>query len=375
MRMLVGLGLHHRISVPLLLTRLYQSSSFSMEARPMTFGVISDVQWADIPDGSNYSGSVTRKYRGAFQNLREGVNWWLDHRVHFVAQLGDIIDGKNEAEGTSERCLNLALQELNRLPCPVLNLVGNHELYNFDRAQLAGAKWLRHGDKEYYAVSYAEGWRTVVLDSYQIALIGHDPLDPRRTRAVELLAEMNPNVHPDGVAGDWFKGMKDAGTRKRFVPYNGGFGQEQLGWLAAELADAKAKGEKVIVLSHVVLHPQASGGSTLVWDYEDALKVLRKEDCVVAVLCGHDHSGNYHCDEFGVHHCTFSSPLNKGDQGQAFGLIHCTNESLEIRGPKIDDLLPNVEGRPHVQPCTGDDISGPCQSLMLPINQLNKLGA
>jgi len=292
----------------------------------------------------------------------------------YIAQLGDLLDGKNHETNTSHSALASALSHLNRAPCPTVNLIGNHELYNFNRPYLSKAPWLRHGDTEYYSFSPAPGWRTIVLDPYQIALIGHVANDPRRNEAVDTIQTMNPNVDPNGIDGDWFVGMEDAGARKRFVPYNGGLGTEQLEWLRRDLASAVEEGEKVVIMSHVILHPMACGGYTMVWDYEEALEVIASDDagdCVVAVLAGHDHKGGYHCDEYGVHHCTFASPLNKGEDGFAFGLVHIgSNDCIEIRGPKIDDLLPCKNGRPSSNTMmVGDSISGPCEFIRLPLRE------
>jgi len=340
-----------------------------------TFGIIADVQWADAEDGSNYDRTVVRHYRGAFRTLQRAVDWWraLPEPPSFIAQLGDIIDGVNVRLGQSAPALEAALSELRRAPCPSVNLVGNHELYNFDRRALAAAGWLRHGDREYYSFSPAAGWRVVVLDPYQLALIGHAQDDPRRLAAVELLRRKNPGVHPSGSGGAWFEGVR--GYDRRFVPYNGGLGEEQLRWLRSELAAASAAGERVIVLCHVILEPRACGGSTMAWDYEEALEAVRSGEaggCVAAVLCGHDHSGKYHCDDAGVHHCTFSSPLNKGDEGCAFGVVHVFADAIEIRGPRVDDALPIVRGgkptgRPAARRCAADAFSGECESVRLPL--------
>lgn len=319
-----------------------RSVALSQQAqRPLfSFGVIADVQWADDEDGYNYDRTVVRCYRGAFRNLVRAVDWWnqLVTPPKFIAQLGDILDGVNVKLGQSESALGAALAELARAPCPAVNIVGNHELYNFDRAALAEASWLRHGDKEYYSFQPAAGWRMVVLDPYQLALIGHAADDPRRREAVALIGERNPGVDPSGVGGEWFKQV--SGYDRRFVPYNGGLGAEQLAWLQAELADATAANERVCIMCHVILHPQACGGSTMVWDYSEALEVISQSSCVAAVLCGHDHFGQYHLDSNGVHHCTFCSPLNKGDDGDAFGVVHVWEDALEICGPRVDDLLP-----------------------------------
>jgi len=334
------------------------------EERPLfSFGVIADVQWADTDDGSNYDKTVMRRYRGAFRTLERAVGWWnlLLEPPTFIAQLGDIIDGVNVDLGQSDSALEAALAALRCAPCPAVSIVGNHELYNFDRAQLARASgegaWLKHGDKEFHSFAPAAGWRVVVLDPYQLALIGHAQDDPRRLAAVDLIGRENPSVDPSGAGGEWFKDV--TGYNRRFVPYNGGLGGEQLTWLRAELAAAAAASERVVIMCHVILHPKACGGGTMVWDYPEALEVIRSEPaagCVVAVLCGHDHFGGYHRDEHGVHHCTFCSPLNRGDEGSAFGLVNVRDDSLEVVGPCVDDLLPTMKrgeptGRPESSPC------------------------
>ena len=120
----------------------------------------------------------------------------------------------------------------------------------------------------------------------------------------------------------------------------------------------------------------------MVWDYPEALEVLHSEEaggCVAAVLCGHDHFGRYHRDEHGVHHCTFCSPLNKGDDGFAFGLVHVRHDSIEIRGPSVNDLLPEVRGgeptgRPAAIVCEGDAHSGPCEVVTLELRARRQAG-
>jgi len=336
-----------------------------------TFGLIADVQWADTHDGYNYGNTVKRCYRGALVTLQSAVDWWrkLPTPPVFIAQLGNLIDGINKTLGNTDCAISTALSHLSRAPCPSVNLVGNHELSNFSRSKLATKSWLRHGDAEFYSFSPAPGWQTIVLDPYQIALMGHALDDPRRKEAVKILAKENPKVFSDSKKGDWSQGMEDAGYQRRFVPCNGGFGDAQLVWFRKELAKSAEDGMKVIIMSHVTIHPQACGGSSMAWDYQEALDVIHSEEangCVVAVLSGHDPKGGYYCDDKGVHHCTFVSPLTKGEEGFAFGLVHIRPEYMEIRGPKIDDLLPFKNRRPIAGWLgEGDSISGPCEFIRL----------
>ena len=63
--------------------------------------------------------------------------------------------------------------------------------------------------------------------------------------------------------------------------------------------------------------------------------------------------------------------LNKGEKGAAYGVVHAWGNRLEIRGPKIDDLLPNVQQRPPAAPCESDalDAPEPCERITLPLRK------
>ena len=114
-----------------------------MAAEPIALrvGVIADVQWSDCDDGWNYKRTTRRAFRGALGVLEQASNWWseLDPAPDLIAQLGDLIDGRNRDGGpeTSEVAMETAAANLRRVPCPCYNVIGNHELYNFDRARLA----------------------------------------------------------------------------------------------------------------------------------------------------------------------------------------------------------------------------------------------
>jgi manganese-dependent ADP-ribose/CDP-alcohol diphosphatase len=316
-------------------------------------GLIADVQYADADDGLAWN-HVERHYRGALAQLRRAVDWWnARDELALVANLGDSIDSLCKARGQSEAAMRAVMSEFARLEAPVraLHCVGNHELVNFpDRTQLrarlrsdATAPSLEPAAEEltsYYAVAVpapsasAPAVRVLVLDPYQLTML--TPADgEEREAARAILRAHNPN---DMDRGDgWFEGV--ASDKRHFIPVNGALGGEQLAWLRAQLAEALTADERVLVLSHIPLHPAASDGAGLPWDYEEALLALRACPAVVAVLAGHCHEGGYACDDLGVHHLTLKSPLNLGERGSAFGLLEVGEDELRVEGPSLADLL------------------------------------
>ena len=140
--------------------------------------------------------------------------------------------------------------------------------------------------------------------------------------------------------GAWFRGLR--GTARRWVPFNGGFGREQLAFMRRELRRAAEHAERVVILTHVVLSPRACDGTTIAWDYDEVLTLIAESKPTVAmVIAGHDHQGGYHLDAAsGVHHLTLRSPLNEGAAGRAYARVLVFADRIELRGPRLDDVLP-----------------------------------
>lgn len=66
---------------------------------------------------------------------------------------------------------------------------------------------------------------------------------------------VNPNANkhsPDGLEG----------LSRRFVEFGGGVSAQQLAWLAAQLAEAKAAGQRALVAGHI---PFAPGTAPTPW--------------------------------------------------------------------------------------------------------------
>jgi manganese-dependent ADP-ribose/CDP-alcohol diphosphatase len=176
------------------------------------------------------------------------------------------------------------------------------------------------------------GWRFVVLDAFAISTLGYPPDHPRNRAAWEMLDAHNPN---DCTRQDIDLSQGMTGVDSRWMPYNGAHGEEQLAWLETTLGEAKAAGERVVVLTHVGVCPGVCDDDTLAWDYDKVLALLHGpagKGVVAAVLSGHDHKGGYVRDGEGIHHLTFKAPLETPPPAGCHAIVEVSDRALLVRG-------------------------------------------
>lgn len=319
------------------------------------FGAIADVQYADVDDAHNFRGNQFRRYRGALKCLERAVeDWTRGPSLDFIADLGDLIDQQCEVQGDSHEALQRVLKVWESAPSHVLHLVGNHELYNFSREEVA--RLIPNITPWYRSWRQTEGWRVLVLDAYELNAAergGGQAFE----QGIEYLSRRNPNdLRAPRGSIDVAQGLN--GLERRFVPMGGGLGAEQLRWLGTELEAARLARQKVIILTHIPVHPQATVAGALLWNYEEVLEQFRSvgRGTVALVLAGHFHSGAYSWDhETGTHHVTLQSPLHAepaGPQAEAHCTLEVFHDRLEIRGRGIvpSRTLPLVEIPPLTLP-------------------------
>jgi manganese-dependent ADP-ribose/CDP-alcohol diphosphatase len=328
------------------------SSAPKREAALCSFGVVTDSQHCDEDDAWDFHHTRQRFYRAAVGGLERACGHFArasgvseGKSVDFVVQLGDVLDGKaaaKDARALFERSVKPAFEKNGFVAGggnggeskEVHHLIGNHELYCFDRASgvLHDVLNTQRGSylgepRHFYSFTpdTATGFRFIVLDPYEISMLNGDPV--QRQTCIDMLRKNNPN----DILGstDWLAGL--TGPARRFLPYNGMVSAEQLAWLKEELGDARSRGQRVVVLSHVNVCPGASLDETLLWNYEEVLAVLQDHaGTVVACLYGHDHDGGYVHDDSGIHHKTFEAILETSTD--AYGVIDCFDDRLELRG-------------------------------------------
>jgi len=152
-----------------------------------TFGVLADIQYADVDNDMNFEKTKVRYFRRSIQLVKTAVVDWLagPKNIQFILQLGDLIDGRNANQGTSKSALNTVRKQLTKAGVPVYHILGNHELYNFSRTELSLDSWfnvtsnddtcvINPGSSTNYHFSPADGFRIVVLDQYEFSLLGID---------------------------------------------------------------------------------------------------------------------------------------------------------------------------------------------------------
>ncbi|KAM4664007.1 manganese-dependent ADP-ribose/CDP-alcohol diphosphatase-like isoform 2-T5 [Discoglossus pictus] len=338
-------ALHKEISLELMDTG---NEGMDEEAAPsFSFGIIADIQYADKDDGFNYMKTRMRYYRNSLTLLQHAIQEWAVETIkpECILQLGDIIDGFNVMNKESEASLEKVLVEMENLKIPFHHVWGNHEFYNFSRKYLTQSKlntnslenkleWSevtseivppKEDLESFYVYHFSPfpKFRFVLIDSYDLSVIGRDPSSVKYEKSMKLLKENNHNEDLNSPTG----------LRKPyFVQFNGGISTAQLNWINSVLTSSDEKEEKVIVLGHLPIHPDAADIICLAWNYQEVLSVLQSHPCVVGYFAGHDHDGGYCQDVCGIHHITFKGVIETPPDSQAFGTMYIYKDKMILKG-------------------------------------------
>lgn len=291
----------------------------------LSFGVISDVQYADIPDGHSFLG-VPRYYRHSILVLQRAVKKWNDHqKLSFTVNFGDIVDGFCPKDQSLSAVKKVA-SEFEKFNGPVYHMIGNHCLYNLPREELLPLLRIpSHDGCAYYDFSPIPGYRFVVLDAYDISAIGWPKDHPKTLEATRLLEEKNPNTDKNSPVGL-------QGLERRFLMFNGAVGKGQLEWLDNVLQDATNLKQMVVICCHLPLNPGASTSAALLWNYDEVMDVIHRYKCVKVCFGGHDHKGGYAVDSHGVHHRVFEAALECPPNTDAFGYVDVYEDRISLVG-------------------------------------------
>ncbi|MFS8044696.1 metallophosphoesterase [Rhizobium sp. BR 314] len=260
------------------------------------FGVVADPQYADLEPNL----TLNRYPANSLAKLRSAIEEFNRHDIAFVVTLGDIIDREWKS-------FDAILPVYETLRHRKHFLLGNHD-FAIAPEHLDNVPARAGMPSAYYDFGHS-GYRFIALDGNEISVFAPPEGDPRRQQAKELM-----------------KALEDAGALNG-QRWNGAIGERQFDWFAEKLQEAKAAGEKVVVMNHYPVFPD-NGHNAL--NSERMLSLLAGHDHVVAYLNGHNHAGN-----FGVSGATYFVNF-KGmvdtEDANAYAIVSVYEDRLEITG-------------------------------------------
>jgi len=262
----------------------------------LSFGIIADVQYQDIPPQGK------RSYRDSLKKLEQCVEEFKGLKPDFIIQLGDLING---GFASYDAVLPICV----KLPSPLYHVIGNHDLAvePENKAKVLARLGLdKLGEGKGWYDFARPGWRFVVLNGNDISMAA--PGAEEKKAAEALLADLKKRKAENATI------------------WNGAAGPRQLEWLKKTLASAAAAGEKAMVFCHFPLLP--AGNSTL-WNGPEAIAALDSSKCVVAYICGHVHGGNY-AQAGGIHYLTVKGMVE--NDPTAFALMEVLPDGLRETG-------------------------------------------
>jgi 3',5'-cyclic AMP phosphodiesterase CpdA len=266
------------------------------EAKPLRFGVIADPQYADAEPHLG----LQRYFRNSLDKLRAAVATFNAEDLDFVVTLGDVID-RDAASYAAILPIYATLRHRHVV------LLGNHD-YTIAPELLASQPRLLGLTETHY--DYTEGGiRFVVLDGNDVSLFAPPQGDPRWQIAQDRLSRLAA------------QGAEHA------KPWNGSLSDAQFAWLGSVLGDAKAKGQRVVVMNHYPVFPANMHN---MWDSDRLTALLENQPHVVAYFCGHNHAGNYG-EAAGLHYVNFHGMVDTPAEN-AYAIVQVEGDRLDIRG-------------------------------------------
>jgi manganese-dependent ADP-ribose/CDP-alcohol diphosphatase len=213
----------------------------------ISFGLITDIHYADNEDRWNYSNTFVRRYRNSLKLVNQACDYWLKNKypISFLIQLGDLIDGLCATNKTSNKDLQTILEQFQNFST-IYHIWGNHELYNFTRNQLLHGPLCSFNTKHispghYGIIEVCPNLKIIAIDTYEFSLLGIEKDSDTYLQTMNFFKKHNQNENGNDRTGL-------DGCQQRFIELNGGLTQIQLHWLQDQLTQAKNLHENVIII-------------------------------------------------------------------------------------------------------------------------------
>uniref|UniRef100_A0A7S0ZJ91 Calcineurin-like phosphoesterase domain-containing protein n=1 Tax=Timspurckia oligopyrenoides TaxID=708627 RepID=A0A7S0ZJ91_9RHOD len=263
-------------------------------------GICADIQYADKLNHEfvdEFGRTRVCFYKNSIEHVKAAVQYWKNHKVDIIVQLGDLIDGYKNSESDSIRDLHHVLSLFNTTTSiPLLHVLGNHcrsVSKSILKETLFSHPINNDNDAFYYAYKPHPKWKFIVLNGAEIS-----------TGAID--SDFHENQEYDRLCEKY---SVDSKFRNGWT---GIISEIQSEWLESELESSRHENEYVLVFCHYPIcgnGENASPKSHLLANSDVILEIMNKySDIILAFLSGHDHIGSY--TEFkSIHHITLPSIL------------------------------------------------------------------
>jgi predicted phosphodiesterase len=259
--------------------------SVNLVAQQVTFGIVTDIHFAEIPR------SGTRTYSQSLDKLKECVDTMNMFKVDFLVELGDFKDKSQPVD--EQKTLGFLKQVesvLSRFNGPRYHVLGNHDEDCISKEQFLSVT-KNSGisvTKSYYSYNTG-GFHFVVLDA-----------------------------NYDSLGKDFDHGHYDWGDPN--IP------EKELKWLEDDLKESK---EPVIVFIHQLLDGAVP---YMVKNASQVRTILENSDKVKCVFQGHFHEGNY-SEINGIHYYTLRSLVSgRKPKGNSYAIVTASETTIKIKG-------------------------------------------
>jgi hypothetical protein len=323
--------------------------------RPLfTVGLIAGTQYADADD------EPPRRFRHGLEVLKRAVAFWdtsaLVAPVSMVVHLGDALATEAGAAPPAALAAHREVAGRSAAAHAWHVAVGPHDLAALGAAGVGALAPLRPlpPAAAYYAVSSSAGWRCLILDAFDISLLGCHRGSAGHAAALSKLMRENPAVAAAGAGvdplavADPLAGLH--GHARRFGPRGGGLSEGQLGWVREQLSLAEEAGERVLVFCHLGCLRDGCAAEGLLFNCDEAKAVIDSfAGTVAAWVSGGDPAGGYARDGHGVHHVTLASAAHCLVNQDAFGALQVHDGHMTLR---MVGTAPSSASRPQGWPDT-----------------------
>lgn len=257
-----------------------------------SFGVIADVQYADIDRSGN------RYYRLSKGRLREAYRTFRNDSVSFVVNLGDLID-------KDFRSYQAVTDIIDSSGIRTYHITGNHDYSVENRLK-----------RKLPVLVQKDGYFSFIHDEFKFIFLNGNEISgyaAMSNREVKRSAELLGSVKEKGGKND-----RD---------WNGGIGPKQLEWLESQLDDAVSENKKVFLFCHFPIFPEDVHN---LLNYDQVLNLLEKYTNIISWFAGHNHAGNYG-NFHNIHFVTFRGMVENASTN-SYAIVEVYRNKLWLKG-------------------------------------------